>query len=59
MKGRTKVLIGAALGGMLGVLFAPGKGRKTRKIIAKITKKLKKKFGKKEAPEAQADTVIE
>lgn len=64
MKGKTKVLIGAAIGGILGVLFAPGKGRKTRKKIAKITKRLKNKFGKKkksckEETIEQPDTVNE
>lgn len=64
MKDKTKVLIGAALGGLLGVLFAPGKGSKTRKKIAKITKRLKKKFSKKkeasvEETVAQPNTVNE
>lgn len=47
MKGKTKFLIGIAIGGMLGVLFAPGKGRKTRKKIAKASKRLKDKFDRK------------
>ena len=42
------ILIGAAVGGILGILFAPDKGSETRKKIAgktdELTKSLKTKF---------------
>jgi gas vesicle protein len=42
------ILIGAAIGGTLGILFAPNKGSDTRKKISKkgedITDSLKEKF---------------
>ena len=54
MKKINKVLIalgaGVAIGGLLGVLFAPGKGTKTRKIITdagiKLTDSVKEKVNK-------------
>jgi len=46
MKNNNKVLIamasGLLVGGVLGVLFAPNKGRETRKRIADAEKKLNK-----------------
>jgi len=40
-KGVLAFISGAALGATLGILFAPEKGSKTRKKIAKKTKHLK------------------
>lgn len=51
MKNTSKMLIalgaGLAIGGVLGVLFAPEKGTVTRHKIAEGGKKLKDKFGHK------------
>lgn len=51
MKQVTKLGIalgaGAAIGGLLGVLFAPAKGVDTRKKIAESGKKLKHQFNEK------------
>lgn len=51
MKNTSKVLIalgaGVAIGGVLGILFAPDKGVETRHKIAENGKKLKEKFGQK------------
>jgi gas vesicle protein len=51
MKNTSKVLIalgaGLAIGGVLGVLFAPDKGTVTRHKIAEGGKKLKDKFNHK------------
>lgn len=48
MKNTTKILValgaGLAIGGVLGVLFAPDKGSATRHKIAEGTKKLSDKF---------------
>lgn len=48
MKNTSKILIalgaGLAIGGILGVLFAPEKGSVTRDKIANSGKKLKEKF---------------
>ncbi len=42
----ASVLAGALIGGALGVLYAPDKGEKTRKKIAKNAKKLSKQAQK-------------
>ena len=51
MKNTSKVLIalgtGLAIGGVLGVLFAPDKGTVTRHKIADNGKKLKDQFNRK------------
>jgi gas vesicle protein len=51
MKNTSKVLIalgaGLAIGGILGVLFAPDKGTVTRHKIADNSKKLKDQFNRK------------
>jgi gas vesicle protein len=51
MKNTSKILIalgaGVAIGGIIGVLFAPNKGVDTRHKIAEGGKKLKDKFGRK------------
>jgi gas vesicle protein len=51
MKDTSKILIalgaGLAIGGILGVLFAPDKGSVTRHKIADETKKLADKFNRK------------
>lgn len=48
MKNTTKILValgaGMAIGGLLGVLFAPDKGSVTRHKIAEGTKKMTDKF---------------
>ena len=50
MKNASKVLIalgaGVAIGGLLGVLFAPAKGEDTRKKISESSKKLVDRFNK-------------
>lgn len=51
MKNTSKILIalgaGLAIGGVLGVLFAPDKGSITRHKIAEGGKKMADKFGRK------------
>lgn len=51
MKNTSKVLIalgaGLAIGGLLGVLFAPDKGSETRKKISDTGKKLADKINQK------------
>ena len=51
MKNTSKILIalgaGLAIGGVLGVLFAPEKGSVTRHKIAEGSKKFADKFGRK------------
>ena len=51
MKNGTKILIalgaGAAIGGVLALLFAPAKGVETRQKIAESGKKLKDQFNEK------------
>lgn len=51
MKNTSKILIalgaGLAIGGLLGVLFAPDKGSVTRHKIADGSKKLADQFGRK------------
>ena len=51
MKNTSKILIalgaGIAIGGVLGVLFAPDKGSETRHKIAEGSKKLVDNFNKK------------
>ncbi len=51
MKNTSKILIalgtGLAIGGVLGVLFAPDKGANTRHKIAEKGKKLTDKFNRK------------
>lgn len=51
MKNTSKILIalgtGLAIGGILGVLFAPDKGENTRHKIAEKSKELTDKFNKK------------
>lgn len=51
MKNTSKMLIalgaGFAIGGVLGILFAPDKGKETRHKIAEGGKKFKNKFGEK------------
>lgn len=46
----TAILAGAAIGGVLGILFAPDKGSETRKKISDkshdLTDAVKDKFGK-------------
>ena len=48
MKNTSKILIalgaGVAIGGLLGVLFAPAKGSDTRKKISDGSKKLVERF---------------
>ncbi len=63
----NKLLIGFAVGALAGVLFAPGKGSKTRKSIARRGRELKDKFNdmvdsvsdKFESFEEQADEFAE
>ncbi len=51
MKTTNKILIalgaGVAIGGVLGLLFAPAKGVETRNKIAESGKKLKEQFNEK------------
>ena len=51
MKNTSKILIalgaGLAIGGLMGVLFAPDKGENTRHKIAENGKKLKDEFTRK------------
>ncbi|HET9057278.1 MAG TPA: YtxH domain-containing protein [Chitinophagaceae bacterium] len=51
MKNTSKILIalgtGVAIGGVLGILFAPDKGIETRHKIAEGSKKLKDEFTRK------------
>ncbi|HQV59684.1 MAG: YtxH domain-containing protein [Chitinophagaceae bacterium] len=51
MKNTSKILIalgaGLAIGGLMGVLFAPDKGENTRHKIAENGKKLKDQFTRK------------
>ena len=51
MKNTSKILIalgaGLAIGGLMGVLFAPDKGENTRHKIAENGKKLKDQFPRK------------
>ena len=51
MKNTSKILValgaGLAIGGLLGVLFAPDKGSVTLHKIAEVSKNLEDKFGKK------------
>ncbi|MBX9785587.1 MAG: YtxH domain-containing protein [Chitinophagaceae bacterium] len=51
MKNSSKILIalgaGLAVGGVLGLLFAPAKGEETRNKIAESGKKLKDQFTEK------------
>ena len=51
MKNTSKILValgaGIAIGGVLGVLFAPDKGSVTRHKIAEGGKKIADKFGRK------------
>jgi gas vesicle protein len=51
MKNASKILValgaGLAIGGLLGVLFAPDKGKETRHKIAEGSKKLKEELGRK------------
>jgi len=51
MKNTSKILValgaGLAIGGLLGVLFAPDKGSVTRHKIADSSKKLADQFGRK------------
>lgn len=51
MKTTNKILIalgaGVAIGGVLGLLFAPAKGVETRQKIAESGKKLKEQFNEK------------
>ena len=51
MKNTSKILValgaGLAIGGLLGVLFAPDKGSVTRHKIAEGSKNFADKFGKK------------
>ena len=51
MKNANKILIalgaGVAIGGLLGLLFAPAKGVETRNKIAESGKKLKEQFNEK------------
>jgi gas vesicle protein len=51
MKNGSKILIalgaGVAIGGLLGLLFAPAKGVETRQKIAESGKKLKDQFNEK------------
>ena len=51
MKNTSKVLIalgaGVAIGGVLGILFAPDKGSATRHKIAESSKKLADNFNRK------------
>lgn len=48
MKNTSKILIalgaGVAIGGLLGILFAPAKGEDTRKKISENSKKLVDRF---------------
>jgi gas vesicle protein len=66
MKNTSKILIalgaGLAIGGLLGVLFAPGKGSETRKKISESSKKLVDQFNRKvkqrkEIPEEELSKV--
>jgi gas vesicle protein len=51
MKNTSKILValgaGLAIGGLLGVLFAPDKGSVTRHKISEESKKFADKFGRK------------
>jgi gas vesicle protein len=51
MKNTSKILValgaGLAIGGIIGILFAPAKGVETRQKIAKSGKKLRDEFGRK------------
>lgn len=51
MKNTSKILLalgaGVAIGGVLGILFAPDKGSETRHKIAKGSKKLVDNFNRK------------
>jgi gas vesicle protein len=58
MKNIYKILIslgiGAVIGGILGVLFAPGKGTETREKLSEAGKKWKERFNHKVKSEKES-----